>query len=256
MTAIVRPLSHADLLAIWERGERLHPAQLAVELLQRAVPSLSADALWQLPLGQRDRLLLALREQTFGSRLRLAAACPRCRDALELSVHTHELCGDPVHLPTAEAEMGEAEVELELAPYRVWYRLPSSADLIAAAQHADPDRALRQILAGCVRALHMESGEPAADLPQEIVQAVAEQMSQRDPQGELLFGLRCPSCGTEWQAILDMASLLLRELQAEAERLLDEIHTLAAAYGWTEPAILSLSSKKRRAYLARCGASA
>lgn len=258
MAAIVRPLSHADLLSIWERGDRLHPAQLAVELLQRAVPSLSVAALWQLPLGQRDRLLLALREQTFGPTLRLVAACPHCREALELTIQTTELCSPPATttLPFPEAEDAQAVVELRVSDYCIRYRYPNSADLMAVARCTDRQDALQMLLAQCLHAVHIETGDPVADLPPDVVQAIAEDMSARDPQSELLFSLRCPSCDTAWQAILDVASLLLKELQAEAERLLDELHALAAAYGWSEPTILSLSAKKRRAYLARCGACA
>lgn len=254
MTAIVRPLSHADLLWIWERGERLHPAQLAVELLQRALPSQSAATLWQLPLGQRDRLLLDLREQTFGPRLRLAARCPQCREALELALHTHDLHCGPASLPTAQDAI--CEVDLQVAEQQIRYRLPTSADLMAVARCDDPQQALQQILKRCVQAWHVEGGQPVTALSPDVIHAIAEDMAARDPQGEMLFSLRCPGCGTAWQAILDVAALLLRELQSEAERLLDEIHALAAAYGWSEPTILSLSTKKRRAYLARCGASA
>ena len=44
-------------------------------------------------------------------------------------------------------------------------------------------------------------------------------------------------------------ALLLREVAAAARRLMADIHELASAYGWSEAAIVSMSTARRAAYL-------
>jgi hypothetical protein len=43
-------------------------------------------------------------------------------------------------------------------------------------------------------------------------------------------------------------------MDARARALLAEVHSLARAYGWTEPEILALSPQRRAAYLEMAGA--
>ena len=76
-------------------------------------------------------------------------------------------------------------------------------------------------------------------------------MDAADPWAELTLGIRCPACGHEDGAAFDIAAYLWEEIDSHARQLLDDIHTLATAYGWTEPDILALSDARRAAYLAR-----
>ena len=48
-----------------------------------------------------------------------------------------------------------------------------------------------------------------------------------------------------------MPAFLWDEVDVRARRLLDEVHALAGAYGWSEQRILALSEARRRAYLDR-----
>lgn len=251
MAARLQLLTAADLLSIWEFGERQHPVCLAVELLQRALPEVEAETLWKLPVGRRDALLLELRERTFGSRLRLFSRCPGCREELELELTTRDLRAAPL---SAGALDDAEECELRVADFLITYRLPTSADLLAIAGCADRDAAMRALIARCIWAQGAD-GAASKELPAEVVLAVAEQMAERDPQGETLVTMSCPACDTTWQAAVEVSRLLLKELQIEAERLVDEVHALAAAYGWSEQAIVAMSARKRRAYLSRCGVS-
>ena len=61
--------------------------------------------------------------------------------------------------------------------------------------------------------------------------------------------MTCPACGRFWQAAFDIASYLWSELDALAQRLLGEVHTLARAYGWREADVLSMSPWRRQFYL-------
>jgi hypothetical protein len=53
---------------------------------------------------------------------------------------------------------------------------------------------------------------------------------------------------------LDIGRFLWTEVRRAATRLLGDVHTLAAAYGWSEQAILDLSAGRRAAYLELVGA--
>jgi hypothetical protein len=50
--------------------------------------------------------------------------------------------------------------------------------------------------------------------------------------------------------VVDPLALVWAELDGAARRLLAEIHRLAARYGWSEEAILSMPPARRRHYLA------
>ena len=54
--------------------------------------------------------------------------------------------------------------------------------------------------------------------------------------------------------MFDVVSFLWAELEAWAVRTLQEVHTIAGFYGWSEEAILNLSSVRRQAYLRMLGA--
>ena len=79
------------------------------------------------------------------------------------------------------------------------------------------------------------------DLPDEVLAALADEMSARDPQAEVLLDLTCPTCGASWQTVFDIAAYFWAELAAEAKRLLREVDALARVYGWREADILALS---------------
>jgi hypothetical protein len=63
----------------------------------------------------------------------------------------------------------------------------------------------------------------------------------------------CEDCGAISPAPFDIRDFMWRELAASAERLLDEVHIIASAYGWSEHEILAMASARRGRYLARLG---
>jgi len=86
-------------------------------------------------------------------------------------------------------------------------------------------------------------------LTKDLFLTVVAKMSSADPMADIHLALNCPNCAHKWEAAFDIVAFLWREISAAARRLLREVHTLASAYGWTQPEILSLSSARRRVYL-------
>jgi hypothetical protein len=64
----------------------------------------------------------------------------------------------------------------------------------------------------------------------------------------------CGECGALTAAALDVPALLWAEVEAQATRLLHDVHALARGYGWSEADVLALSPRRRAAYLELAGA--
>jgi len=242
----MRSLGDADILAVWETAHRYHPVDQALALLMTAEPEHSRDELASLPLGRRDARLLALRLATFGDALNSRANCPHCNEAVEL-----EIACSALHSP----DLLVHERTLAAEGYQLRLRPLTSFDLAAAAGAADVAEARQILLQRCVVEAHRNGVlVNAHELPEAISAAAAQAALELDPQAELLFELTCPACEHHWQATLDIAHILWKEVNARAQRLLMEVHLLARAYGWREADILGMSSARRNAYLERVAA--
>ena len=84
---------------------------------------------------------------------------------------------------------------------------------------------------------------------QAALAAAAAAMAAADPQAAMTLDVDCPGCGAAVSTAWDVAPFFWAELHAWALRVLREVHTLAAAYGWTEATTLNLSAHRRRLYL-------
>jgi hypothetical protein len=228
----------ATLLDAWEGTTALARPWREVALLAR-VSGEPADALARLPVGERDRRLLALRAAVLGERLDCETLCPACDERLEMAVQTSALACAPV-------ASGETAV-LEHDGWRVRFRLPTSADVAACAREPAAARAL---LACCVaESTYRDAHRTPEELPASLRDALAARMAELDSQADVRLALDCPACGHAWQADLDIGGFVLAEVETHAARLLAEVHGLASAYGWTEADVLSLSPARRLRYL-------
>jgi hypothetical protein len=244
----MRALSAIELLDVWEYGHARAPTQRALDLLAAACPETSRDSLAVLSIGQRDARLLTLRERVFGSQMTGVAVCPGCGERLELTLNTEEMRSN-------FREELEAEISLSVAGYDVCFRLPNGEDAIAAANQADVDSGRSLILERCL--LSSRYGEAPVDsvqLPPEIVETVTQRMAEADPLADIQIVTSCPSCEHRWRAAFDVVSFFWIEIEAWAWRMLSDVHTLAAAYGWRERDILALSPLRRQYYLEMVGA--
>jgi len=240
----MRPLSDHGLLRVWELGQDQHPVERAVTLLAAACPEMSGEELKGISLGERDSLLLTLRELTFGPRLAGYTECPRCRGGLEFSLVVEDL-----RPPAGERTLGR-ERTLAMGDFLVRYRLPDSRDLAAAASCEDVPGARALLIRRCVlEAGRGETEVEAETLPDAVIEAVGRHVARDDVMPEVELDLRCPECGHRWPMLLDIAAFFWTEIAVRAKRLLSEVHTLAVAYGWREADILDMSPRRREAYL-------
>jgi hypothetical protein len=254
----MRPLSAPELLTVWERGLAALPFERALTILSVASPESSLAALARLSIGRRDANLLQLREWAFGSELAILAACPSCRQTLELTIPVSALrvslvpTMDPTMYPT-EALTAESASDLEgslmLKDYEVRYRSPNTEDIRGCAG-LEFAAGRRKLLACCVTDARCQgSSVSAEDLPDDVARKVVEQIAAIDPQADTRLDLTCPECHQRWKEVFDIVSFFWAEIDAWARRVLRDVNVLARAYGWRESDILTLSPVRRQIYL-------
>jgi hypothetical protein len=226
-----------------------------------ALETINAALVGNLLVGDRDFLIIKLREITFGQRIEAVLYCPNAACAKPLDVTfslgdvpvanktmTQRFFTMPLPLPPA-SEVGE-----ENEPVIVEFRLPTGADqeALVADFNADATRAVRQLLARCVsrigRATHIDETVIAA-LPASAHEAIEKKMQQLAPQVELEMTAVCPECQTPFVTPFDFAAFFWGEAKGNLSQLEREVHFLAWHYHWPEPAILSMMRPKRRRYV-------
>ncbi len=228
--------SAGDLLATWELGHERHPLDRALLLFALALPDAPPDSLADQPLGRRNAALLRLRRALFGPRLQARVDCPGCGQRLEFDLDVARLWEPDV----------EPQPLVEVDGQR--FRLPTTRDLAHIADSSDVDRAAEDLLRLC-----REDGEDdAGETPRSaLVERVGEAIGSADPCAAIDMDFDCEACGHTWRTPFDVPGFLWEELDARVARLFDEVHLLAARYGWGEADILAMSDARRGAYLER-----
>jgi hypothetical protein len=241
-----REPSASDLLRAWELGLSRPPLERPLVVLD-AVELTAPHRPLELPVGRRDTELLKLRRELFGPHLVSLASCPSCGESLELSVDVEDVLV-PVREPPDETYTVVTD------GHTVTFRLPTTRDVVAA-RDPDVETTRLRLLELCVVEADV-AGTPlvAGQLPAAVVEAISERMREADPQAQVELDLACPGCGHRWREPLDIGSFLWEELDGWARRLLQDVASLAKAYGWTEADVVALSPARRQAYLELSGA--
>lgn len=224
----------SPLLLAWERGQTLSPVRRAMYLASVADPARPEDQVRAAPLGWRNRKLLELRRQWFGSSMEASADCPSCGAHLEMRVPIEALLA-------IDAGPNAASGEIVAGGARIPIRPVSIGDLLAI-DGMDAASAAASLARACV-----DAGDVA--LAAGDWQAAAERLRELDPLAEILFALECAECCRGFSYPLDVPSFLWKEINAAARRLILEVDALARTYGWAEAEILSMSPFRRKCYL-------
>jgi|SRR6185436_851990 len=236
------PLTSHGLLDAWEWGQGRGPTARALAILAVASPESGWEELAALPLGERDRRLLALREELLGPRIDGLARCPACAEDLDVVFDARDLQAGAVAAP--------AESRLSMEGLTLRFRPTGSHDLLAVQGCSGIEEARLRLAGRCLlEAWREDRALGVEDLADEELAVLADAMAEADPGAELLIELRCPACGHGWWELLDVASFVWAELEVQVRSLLRDVHVLARAYGWREADILSLSPRRRRIYL-------
>lgn len=244
----MQALTASEIIDVWEYGKGRRPVTIALILLAAAIPEKTWPELTALEIGERDRLLLELREKIFGPHLHGFVECPDCEESLEINLASTE-----IHAVWESDDVQES-LRLNSQGLTLQFRMPTSEDLLRIEKIVDISEARHALALGCILQAKRK-GKPVeiSKLSESIIHDLSEKMVKCDPRAELLLNLTCPSCAHKWVTLFDVATFLWNEISAQAKRLFAEIHILARAYGWNESDILAMSAWRRQCYLERAG---
>jgi hypothetical protein len=228
-------LEATQVLSVWDRAVRATPRERARLLLEVALPGRDADELDHLSLARRDRALTSLRAALFGRAFEGFVECPACAERLEVALE----------LPESEPEALETRSFRSREGYE--FRAPEDSDLDAIRAAPGIAAAMRMLLDRCCIAA---PGNTPAEWSDTQVAEIEAGLAALHADDELHGGFTCAACGHTWESSLDPMTFLWEEVEALAIHLLQSVHRLAAAYGWSERDILALPAGRREAYLA------
>ncbi len=241
----MRALTAGAALRAWELGQPLDDQGRMLALLSVALPEVDRERLRKLPIGQRDALLVRLRQRTFGHLVKGLVKCMRCDAPLtfELDLRSYDAVEHLQHRVRPQW--------LTVHGYDVLFRLPDSTDFETVADRCmDAESARAMLLVRCVLEASRDGQSVApVELSAAAVEELGARMEELDPLAELPLGVSCERCGCPSLVLFDIGRFLWQDITRSAHQLLDEVHALATTYGWTEPQILSLSAARRRYYL-------
>jgi hypothetical protein len=242
-------------------------AALATQVLARCVRAVGGvrpvtpAVAGRLLVGDRQYLLLKLRELSFGDRVAGTLSCPwpQCGARVSIDFSTADV-------PVKRCESVAAAYRVELSPEAqvddgaggvhraLTFRLPNGDDQEALAPllAQNPAAALTALLERCVTGADGAGDGPAALVERMGPRAreeVERAMEANAPAVELEMDLSCPECGRAFTAPWDLQDFFFGELRTSRDLLYRQIHYLAYHYHWSEREIMELPRDKRLAYI-------
>lgn len=231
--ALLRELTGSDELGCL-RGGAVAASELLESLIVAAPgPTLRPEELWSLSVAERDCLLAAVHARHFGDHVESEVRCRSCREAFAVDFSLAALVSS-TYESTAEWSVDEQGRLLLTDGTR--FRVPTTDDE-RSVQALPPEEAALALLRRCV---------PEGGAPEALQTAIAAAA----PVLDLDLPARCALCRKEQHIHFDLVSFFFASLRRERSILLREIHRLAAAYHWSQDAILRLPRSERRAYVA------
>lgn len=239
----MRTLTSFEVVRLWDEGLRCPQWRLGALLLAPILPRRSQRELLSMTLGEMNELLIAMHRSLAGDRLNLMVDCPACAQRLEFVFDAGALGSD-------EPAPRGAETVIAGENWRVRIRALCARDLGLAANAGSLETAAQRLWRQAVLAAEIDGTPTAAEeLADDARARVADAMSDIDPNSEIRLALSCPECGRRWVSLLDVASVVFAEVALQGRRVMEEVHSIASAYGWSESEILSMNPQRRRYYL-------
>jgi hypothetical protein len=238
-----RPLTGEIELAVAEAGRAPNPPAAVTSVLAAALAEVGGEratpeVVRELPVGDRQFLMRQLAAGLGCDGVWLSAPCGACGATFDLYVKQTALpvkeAGESYPFATAETGRGRRRL-----------RVPSGADQEAIAG-LDDREAVTELLRRCLdQDEEAEEAVGAMDAMERTdIAALDAALEAASPEVGLGVLATCPDCGAEQEVTID-PYLCLTQV---GDSLFGEVHALAMAYHWPEPAILALPAHRRRLY--------
>jgi hypothetical protein len=247
----LRPLSGYDEAHLLALQGAVTPARWTSEVLARCVTHIGTlhpptlAAVQALAVGDREALLLHVHRLNFGEKLSCVVSCPACAEKLSIDLRAADLL-----LPPNETSGYWYRAPLPDSDLLAIFRLPTGADqeAVAALAAHDVSAASLVLVERCLHSLSRAGASVEVPL-EDIATEMAQLMSERDPQAELILNSVCSECGQQFDSLLDMGQYVAEEIYHRLQYLYREVHVLAWHYHWSESDIMQMTRSHRQIYL-------
>lgn len=228
-----------------------------IGLLTDITPEVTRNLL----VGDRDYLVLKLRQITFGDRVEATLVCPnhQCGEKIDIDFDLRDI---PIKQSKISSQIFPVKVPKQAAfvdneghkHCQVDFRLPNGEDQEELALLAANNlyKAVNKLLARCIQQIDgtMEIDESLiGKLSTTARRKIEEKMEELAPQVDLEMEAKCPECKKSFSFLFNVSQSFLDEMKVNRNQLYQEVHFLAFYYKWSEANILSMTRKKRRKYL-------
>jgi hypothetical protein len=212
-------------------------------------------------VGDRQYLLLKLRQVTFGDDVQGTVNCPwsDCGQEVDIDFSIKDI-------PVKELENRTLYHSLHLSPKaafkdeqgkkhrKIIARLPNGGDqeVLSSLLAENEALALTRLLERCIHEIGPFK-EPAPELIHNLSSRarleIESQLEKIAPHVELTMDANCPECGRKFTLPFNIQDFFFGELQVSHDLLFREVHYLAYHYHWSESEILQMPRDKRRKYI-------
>ena len=233
--AVLREPAGAEEAFLYEAGDGYADLALRTAEILARTRNGEVIAFASLSITDLDAAMLAIRRMALGDAIRTTVQCA-CKDRIEIGFGIAEYLEH--HAPRRPRQVRGpcAEEWWEIDGGEGRFRLPSVADQLAISVHPDP---LGELERRCFR---------PAELTKRDRRRMEAAMAAMAPD---LFGAlqgTCPNCAATVQVAFDPQQYVVAELRLRAAFVFEEVHMLAARYGWHERDILAMPHSRRARY--------
>ncbi|MCD4724432.1 MAG: hypothetical protein K8R63_06270 [Bacteroidales bacterium] len=190
-----------------------------------------------LTIADRDRMLCAIYQNTYGNNIISTVDCAKCEKQYDMDFALDSLIKSLEPVSSPEFSIRDS-VYVFSVNGGMEFRLPNGVDEIALLG-MDQEQAQKELLSRCV--LNEEQIHS--------MEKVEQAMEKIAPLIDHIFNAKCPECEHEQEFHFNIQHYLLSSLMQEKKQLAFEVHSLATAYNWGLKEILELPRTQRRMYM-------